>query len=37
MTDDGFLTQNIPGLTMSNFMLDVVLIDIDELNAAQQP
>lgn len=37
MIDDGFLTQNILGLTMSNFLLDLVLMDIDELNAAQQP
>lgn len=36
MIDDGFLTQNILGLTMSNFMLDVVLMDIDELNSVQQ-
>lgn len=37
MIDDGFLTQNILGLTMSNFTLDTVLKDIDELNATQQP
>lgn len=37
MIDDGSLTQNILGLTMSNFMLDLVLMDIDELNTVQQP
>lgn len=37
MIDDGFLTQNILGLTMSNFMLDLVLMDINELNTVQQP
>lgn len=37
MMDDGFLMQNILGLTMSNFMLDLGLMDIDELNAVQQP
>lgn len=37
MIDDGFLTQNILGLTMSNFMLDLVLTDINELSTVQQP
>lgn len=36
MIDDGSLTQNTLGLMMSNFMLDVVLMDVDELNAVQQ-
>lgn len=29
--------QNMQGLTMSNFMLDLVLMDRAELNVVQQP